>query len=347
MSSPRRRRPRPNAVKFTVFVVCMLVVNAALVAVFHPFHGGGRDEYTAVFVDVSGLRAGDKVRLAGVPVGSVGSVEMDRRHRVHVRFAVDKGQPLTTTTRAVVRYQNLVGDRYLELQQGDTVGTPLADGATLGPDRTVPALNLDALLGGFRPLFQALDSDQINRLTSSLLTIFQGQGGTVAELLRRIGSVTSTLADRDQVIGQVIDNLDTALGTISAKGDQFDATLTTLQQLVSGLAADRGILGQAVTSIDGATASFAGLLTATRPDIAGTLGQLDASLTPVVNHRDEFDGLLQRMPGNYRKLVRTGAYGSFFNFYLCGLQIKVTGADGRPVTANLIDQKTGRCAWPR
>lgn len=344
MSSPRHR-PRPNAVKFTVFVLCMLVVNAALVAVFHPFHGGGRNEFTAEFTDVSGLRSGDKVRLAGVQVGSVGAVTMDRRHLVHVQFEVDKGQPLTTTTRAVVRYQNLVGDRYLELQPGETAGTPLADGATIGPDRTAPALNLDALMGGFRPLFQALDSDQINRLTSSLLTIFQGQGGTVADLLSRIASVTSTLADRDQVIGQVIDNLNTTLGTIAAKGDQFDATLTTLQQLVSGLSSDRDILGQAVTSINGATASVAGLLTATRPDIAGTLGELDASLTPVVNQRDELDGLLQRMPGNYRKLVRTGAYGSFFNFYLCGLQIKVTGADGRPVTANLIDQKTGRCAW--
>ncbi|MQY24220.1 MCE family protein [Nocardia macrotermitis] len=331
------------AVKLGIFVLVMLAVNGAMVLVFTQVDSGNARTYHAVFADASGMHPGAKVRIAGVPVGSVRAVRYGADHRAHVDFTIDSGDRPTTTTRAAIRYEDLVGNRYLELQRG-TSATPLPPGATIAPPNTAPALDLDALLGGFHPLLQALDPRQVNELSMALLQIFQGRAGTITEVLERVGAVSTTLADRDQVIGRVITNLNTVLGEISSRGDQFGSTLDHLQQLVSGLASDRALIGRAVGTLDRATETFAGLLTDVRPDLAATINGMDTALTPSVNHINDLDGVLNQLPDDYRKLTRTGAYGSFFNFYMCGLSFKLTGPDGKPTVVQMTDQKTGRCA---
>ncbi|TQF67011.1 MCE family protein [Rhodococcus spelaei] len=332
------------AVKFGIFVVVMVLVNAGLILVFGQIRGGGANTYAAEFVNVSGLKSGDKVRIAGVPVGAVSSVAFGENHRAQVEFTVDSGDTLTVATRAAVRYQDLVGNRYLELLDGPRGAEPLPEGETIPIDRTAPALDLDALLGGFRPLFQALDPEQVNALSMSLLEVFQGQSGTVSSVLAHTGSITNTLADRDELIGRVIGNLDGVLSELRGRGGQFSDTLDHLQQLVSGLASDREVIGTAVTSVNTATGTLADLLTEVRPNLAGTVSRLDTSLEPLIEQQGELDRIFASMPSNYRQLIRVGAYGSFFNFYLCGIALKVDGADGKPMTVNLADQKTGRCA---
>ena len=75
-------------------------------------------------------------------------------------------------------------------------------GGTIPMERTEPALDLDALVGGFRPLFRALDPDKNNNIAQSIITIFQGQGGTINDIRDQTGQLTSALADRDQAIGR-------------------------------------------------------------------------------------------------------------------------------------------------
>lgn len=345
MTEPVGRRRVPGyAVKFGAFVAVMVLVNAGLVLVFGQIRGGGSTAYAAEFTSASGLGPGDTVRIAGVPVGSVASVELGDDRRAHVTFDVADGNTLTVATRAAVRYQDLVGNRYLELLDSPGTAEPLAAEGVIPTSRTAPALDLDALLGGFKPLFQALDPEQVNQLSMSLLEVFQGQSGTVGSVLAHTGSITNTLADRDELIGRVIENLDGVLAELRGRGGQFGDTLDHLQRLVSGLGADRDLIGGAVDSVNTATGTFADLLADTRPNIAGTLTELSTSLDPVVEQQSELDRIVSSMPSNYRQLVRIGAYGSFFNFYLCGIAMKVDGANGAPMTVDLIDQKTGRCA---
>ena len=120
---------------------------------------GPSRSYTALTTDASGLASGDVVKVAGVRVGQVDSVDISRGNGegngegnvVAVRFHVDSAQQITSATRLFVRYENLLGDRYLELQQDPGEGTPLASGAEIPADRVTPALSLDVLLNGFRP----------------------------------------------------------------------------------------------------------------------------------------------------------------------------------------------------
>lgn len=73
-----------------------------------------------------------------------------------------------------MRYLNLIGDRYLELKRGDS-DRKMPSGGTIPVERTEPALDLDALIGGFRLLFRALDPEKVNNIARSIITVFQGR----------------------------------------------------------------------------------------------------------------------------------------------------------------------------
>lgn len=333
-----------TTVKLLIFTLVMALVFAGLVIVFSQMRFAREYGYHAVFTSSSGMLPGSKVRIAGVPVGSVSSVKVGKDHLAHVEFDVDRKYRLLTSTRATVRYENLVGDRYLELLEGPGTNEVLPDGGTIDKDKTAPALDLDMLLGGFRPLLRGLDPAQVNDLTSALLQIFQGQGGTLVSLLNSGGSFAKTLADRDELIGNVINNLNTVLATIDQRGDQFATTLAELQRLVSGLAADRDPIGDALPRIAGATRDLTGLLQQARPDLRSTIEQTGRLSTNLDNGSDTIQWVLDKLPDTYKKLIRIGAYGSFLQLYVCGTNLIVDGPNGQPMQVNLPGkQTTGRC----
>src|SRR6195952_2817929 len=232
----KRKGITGTTVRVVLFTAMCLVFMFALVTVFGQFRFDSRTTYSAVFTNVSGLKGGNFVRIAGVEVGKVKDMTLHRDGTVTVVFAIDKKLNLTEGTEAAVRYENLIGDRYLSLEEGPGSVRRLQPGETIPLARTSPALDVDALIGGFRPLFRALDPDQVNALSGELLKVFQGQGGTVSSVLAQTSALTTTLAGRDQLIGQVITNLDTVLGTFAARDDQFSDGLDKLSTLTQGLA---------------------------------------------------------------------------------------------------------------
>lgn len=332
------------AVKFGIFVVVMGLLTVCLFAIFGQYRSGSTNGYSAVLIDASRLKAGDSVRVAGIRVGTVDKVSLQPDKTVLVSFDADRTAALTNGTRADVRYLNLVGDRYLDLTTGPGASTILAAGAQIPVERTSPALDLDLLLGGLRPVTQGLDPHDVNALTQSLLQVLQGQGGALQSLFSHTSSFTADLADNDQIVQQLIDNLNTAIGTLTKSGDQFAATVDRLHSFVGQLAADRDPVGAAITALDTGTASLASLLTSSRRPLAATVDQLSRLAPNLDALKDHLDVSLQKAPENYRKLARLGAYGSFFNYYLCGVAVRVTDLQGRTAMFPWMRQETGRCA---
>ncbi|MEU8895949.1 MCE family protein [Nocardia sp. NPDC048505] len=331
-------------IKFGVFAAVMLVLSGVLLVVFSNYRSGSADVYAADFTDSSGLRAGDTVRIAGVRVGTVRDVRLRADHQVTVEFEADRGIVLTHGTRAAIRYLNLVGDRYLELGEGPGSTEILRPGARIPAERTMPALDLDLLLGGLKPVIQGLNARDVNTFTWSLLEILQGKEGTMDSLLARTGSFATTLAENGTVIQQLIDNLDTVLRTLARDGGQFGTTIDRLEQLVTQLAQDRDPIGAAVTALENGTASVADLLTRARPPLAGTVDEL-ARLAPALDaDRLTLEQALQRAPENFRKMARTGTYGNFIQYYLCSLTVRVNDPSGAVVVLPAVTQDTGRCA---
>ena len=338
---------RATAVKLGIFTTVMILILTGLVVVFSEYRSGDFERYNAHFADVSGLESGDKVRIAGVEVGQVGRVALAEENTARVRFTVAGNQVVHESTEAVVRYENLTGDRYLELRRGEGSQAPLEPGGTLPLSQTSPALDLDALLGGFRPLFRALDPAQVNDLSASIIQVFQGEAGTVQDLLASTSSLTRALADRDQLIGDVITNLNSVLTTVADNQDNVDSIVDDLQQLVSGLAANADPIAESVSRLNDASANMTTLLADVRPSLREDIAQIDRVAT-LVNDDEEFvENVIHRLPSDFEKMGRLGVYGSFFQFYLCGVIVQITNpATGQPVYLPQFEQTTGRCAFP-
>lgn len=330
--------------KFSAFAAVMIVLTAALFLMFGQYRSGSGNTYTAVFTDVSRLKSGDTVRAAGIQVGTVRDIRLTAGEQVVVRFDADRNVPLTTATRAAVRYLNLTGDRYLELvdQPGSTRLLP--EGSQIPVDRTAPALDLDLLLGGLKPVISSLNPEDVNGLSNALLQIFQDQGSSLDSLLSQSASFTTSVADKSEIIQQVIDNLHVVTERLAKHGDQFSGALADLEQLVSGLAGDRDTVASAIESLSAGTRSLAQLLGSTRQPLRGSLSQLDTLTSNLVADLPKIDDALQRAPGNYRRLQRLGSYGAWLNYYLCGVQVRVTDLQGRTAVFPWIKQETGRCA---
>ena len=182
---------------------------------------GDKSDYPAVFTDVTGLIEGDDVRIAGVRVGEVTGIEVkgdegDERNQAVVRFRIDRTVVLTEGTTALIRYRNLIGQRYVALAQEQGGGR--AAGRRRDPDRahrrrrsTSPSCST----GSSRCSPRSTPQD-VNQLAYEIIQVLQGEGGTIEHLLPHTASLTSTLADRDAVIGRTIDNLNQVLGTVDA-----------------------------------------------------------------------------------------------------------------------------------
>jgi phospholipid/cholesterol/gamma-HCH transport system substrate-binding protein len=336
---------RGTSVKFGVFALVMVALTGFIFLIFGQYRGGSSATYSAVFADASQLKSGDSVRVAGIRVGTVKDVALNGANVV-VDFDADRDVSLTIGTKAAVRYLNLVGDRYLELIDAPGSTRLLPAGSQIPLDRTEPALDLDLLLGGLKPVIQGLNPQDVNALTSSLIDIFQGRGDTLQSLMSKSSSFTNALADNGEVIEQLIDNLNTVVATLAKDGDQFTAAIDQLEKLVTGLADDRDPIGTAIDSLNSGTASIADLLTNVRQPLNGMVDQLNRAAPLLDGDKERLDAQIQRLPDNYRKLIRLGSYGGFLNYYICGITVRVTDLQGRTAVFPWIKQETGRCAEP-
>ncbi len=316
------RVPVGPLVKFLTFALVVALATTVLGLTIANAQGGARTGYRASFTDASGLLPGDDVRIAGVVVGSVDKVAIVDRRMAEVDFSVDAAQPLPASVTAAIRYKNLIGQRFLALGQGaGAPGALLRPGDTIPAWRTTPPLNLSTLFNGFQPLFAALDPEQVNRLSMEIVQVLQGEGGTVESLLTSTASLTAAIADRDQVIGQVIgqviDNLNQVLQTINSRDDQLTALITTLRRLVAGLAADREPIGRAISSIGDLTQVTAGFLDDGRPSLKAEIAPLGDLSTQLDAGGPTIEKFLRTAPGKLNTIARAASYGSWFQFYLC------------------------------
>ncbi|EPQ78404.1 MCE-family protein [Mycobacterium marinum MB2] len=333
-------------IKFGAFAAVMIVLTVFLFFIFGQYRTGSTNGYSALFNDVSRLKPGETVRIAGVRVGTVNSVSLRTDKKVLVKFDADRNIVLTTGTRAVVRYLNLVGDRYLELVDGPGSTKTLPAGSQIPIERTAGALDLDLLLGGLKPVTQGLNPQDVNALSASLIQIFQGEGSTLESLLSKTSSFTNALADNNETVQALIDNLNVVVDTVNREGTKFSGAIDRLERLISALSQDRDTIGAAITALDNGTTSIADLLGRARAPLAGTVDQLNRLAPLLDKDKNLIDISLQKLPDNYRKLTRLGSYGAWFPYYLCGLALRVSDLQYRTVEVGITHQVTGRCAEP-
>ena len=309
----------PLVIKSLVFIIATVLATSVLASTIRNSGTGGGTTYTAIFSDATSLNLGDDVRMAGVKIGSVASIEIANHRQAKVTFDIEHGIGLNVGTTAALNFRNLVGQRYIALQQGNAIGARLSSGHTFGTDATSPALDLTMLFNGFQPLFQLLSPKDVNNLSAQIVSVFQGEGATVDNLLTTTASLTSTLAAKDEVIGVIIDNLNGVLTMVNARSGALTTTIDTLQRLVTGLAGDRSAIGSTIDGLGELTVHVAALLQDGRAPLKDSISSLDTLSGNLADAEPVLNEFLQTLPTKLDAIGRTASYGSWINFYLCSI----------------------------
>ncbi|MGH3435697.1 MAG: MCE family protein [Sciscionella sp.] len=332
--------------KLIIFTVVTVLATGVLVFTIANINFNGTTDYKARFTDVTALHTGDEVRIAGVVVGKVQSINIVDKNDAEIGFSVQKDVKLPKSVTAAVKYKNLVGQKYIALDQG--TGDPnatLPPGGVIGLNHTKPALDLTHLFNGFRPLFAALNPNDVNKLSYEIIQVLQGEGGTVDTLLAHTASLTSTIANKDDVIGKVINNLNSVLTTINARTPQLSHLIVTVQQLVSGLAADRKPIGDAISTLAQLAPSVSGLLQQARGPLKADISNLGALTSNLNDSQDVVQHFIQHLPKKLDALIPAASYGSWFNFFLCSTSasVAVPPVINNPIKLDLPASSAARC----
>jgi phospholipid/cholesterol/gamma-HCH transport system substrate-binding protein len=171
-------------------------------------------------------------------------------------------------------------------------------------------------------LFAGLNPGQINELSGQLIDVLQGQTSAVRHLVDSVGSFTSTIGDRSQLVTQVVTNLNSVLGEVATRKDSLGQLVTELSGLVDGLSKQDTQVLDAADRIDRFARSASGMLVRARHDLTPTLQGLSTSARELNKHATTLDQALAALPGHYAHIQDTASYGSFFNFFLCGIRIQ-------------------------
>lgn len=336
------KRTSGDLVRLLIFIAVTTLATGVLVVVIGNITFQSTHSYKAIFSDVNGLNSGDDVRIAGVRVGSVEGIKIINRTEAEVSFSVADSATVNKSETATIRYRNLVGQRYVSLAEGPGSPGPLPKGGTIPISQTFPALDLTTLFNGFKPLFAALTPEDVNRLSYEMIQVFQGEGNNLNGLLQTTASITSTLANRDAVIGSLITNLNDVVGTIAQRNTQFNGLITQFQAFIRGLAQDRNALLGPLNSISNLTTQTADLVGGIRPGFVQDIKGLRALAGNLNRNAALIDKELQILPIKLNKVGRTGEYGSVFNFYLCQMQGHIIGL-GLNIPLNINQPNQPRC----
>jgi phospholipid/cholesterol/gamma-HCH transport system substrate-binding protein len=155
--------------------------------------------YSALFTDATGVFVGDRVRLSGVEVGRVEGLELvddGDRKLARLEFTVEEHVPVYRDAELQLRYENVVGQRYLAIVEKPGKRPEMAEGDTFPVRQTMPALNLTQLFNGFQPLFRALEPQDVNKLSFQLVRAFQGESANLSGLMRDTAQLTGAIADK-------------------------------------------------------------------------------------------------------------------------------------------------------
>jgi len=326
---------RKSLIGLSLFLVSAIVTTSMVFVTLRRDVSGPTNTFTAMFTDVSGLRPGDDVRVAGVRVGRVDSIDLDGT-LAKVTFRIAKDQVLYHNTLAAVTYQNIIGQRYLGLSPGtDGDTTPLADRAQIPLDRTKPSFDIAYLLNGFEPLFSVLDPKQVDNLTTGIVQALQGDSGSVLTLITQTSALAESLAGPDQTLGVVVTNLNNVTSNLAAQNVNLQTVIRQAHDVMVALGNRREQLEASARSINAAVVRLATITDTIYPDIA----ELIRREPGMVAHLSDGDGqarlayLGANLPYLLKGMARVTQEGSYMNAYACNANLTIFAFLSRLVPA--------------
>ena len=318
-------RSRGAAVKFALFAGASILVTGMTWNTLQNSAGGMETvTYFAMFDDASGLRTGDVVRVAGVRAGRVDQIDLVN-NQARVEFRVDRHTTVGRETHVSIKYQNLLGQRFLGLDTAGDPGPALRPQTVIPASRTEDSLDLSRMLNGFAPLLEAINPEDVNAVARSLIEALEGQGPQVKSFLAQFARAANQFDARDEVITSVFDNLTPVLKDISESSSDVDELLEQTGRLMDGLAEQRTVWGPSIGRINRAAGDLATAGDLTMKPIERATRQFVATSDSFLRERALLAQTIRAFPAFADSLGRLGLQGAYLSVYPCHFDPSVPG----------------------
>jgi phospholipid/cholesterol/gamma-HCH transport system substrate-binding protein len=285
-------------VAMALVVGSVIVLNKGLFSSTYPVK--------ARFSNAAGIGKGTQVLLAGVPVGSVGSVKL-AGNSVIATLNVDDGTVLPHDTAAAVQVQTLLGLEDVSLEPLGGWSHPLAAGALIN-NTSVP-VQIYQLQNAAGHLLSATDTKALNTLVEQLATVTQGKQVQVREIINGLDALTTTVNDRSGAVSQLIDAANQVSSTLASHDQDLVGLIDNLNTVVAGLSAHSGQLGSLIDNIDQMAAQTAQLVGKNEPQLNGLLQNLHTVLGVVSKHQLDLAEGLSYLASGIRGFASVGYSG--------------------------------------
>lgn len=283
------------------------------------------DTYTVAgeFTDATGVVSGDPVNLAGVRVGRVTGVQVERGVAV-VSMAIDERHPLPADSTLQVRWRNLLGQRVVEVLPpagAAAEGPALEDGVRLGTDRTQAAADLSMLLNNTEPLVGKLDTAALNRVMGTLAAALEGREASIGQAIENGSELVATLAPRAAALQRSIANLAELLQGIADHDEEVQRFLTSFASTAAVLADQADGLGSTLASTDDLVAVLDSVLEASEEDLDAILTSSTQVLDELVANKDALSEGLRTLNWGVAAIARSTSQGRWWQVYARGVGI--------------------------
>jgi len=299
-----------------VGAVSLAVMAALILAAFRaqdlPLIGGG-DTYHAAFAESGGLKPNDEVRIAGVRVGKVESVELDGDH-VKVTFRVDGDAEFGAETAAAIKVKTLLGAMFLALQPAG--GGQMAEGAEIPVERTTSPYDVVEAFSGLAETSERIDTNQLAQSLTTLADLTRNTPEEFREALDGVSTLSANVAARDEQINSLLQNLDKVSSVLDARDQDIIALMRDSDVLFRALVKRREAVHNLLVSTSQLSRELTLLVQQSRADLKPALTHLESVVQVLNKNEDNIDNSLRLMAPFYRVFANTLGTGPWFDTYI-------------------------------
>lgn len=293
----------------------------------------GEQTYTAQLRDSGGARPGDDVRVDGVKVGSVKSVELDGTH-VKIEFRAGNVK-LGDKSTVAVRSENALGSKYLAVEpagNGNVTSIPLAN--------TDPGYAVSEVLGRLSSTTSEIDVDQVTRSFKSLTKVLQATPKEFSAALAGVSDLSRTISKRDDELGQLLDQASSVSSVLAERSDQIISLITAGNSVFEEIAAQRDRLENLFGEVGRAADQITQLVNDNRATIGKDLTDIKKLAETLNDYRGDLGFVLQTLPKYARSLGEAVGSGPFFQAYIPNLIAPESLANVDSILKSLINSDT-------
>jgi phospholipid/cholesterol/gamma-HCH transport system substrate-binding protein len=314
MSVPFRER-NPVIIGAVSIVVLAALLMAAFRAQDLPLIGGG-DTYYAAFTEAGGLKANDEVRIAGVRVGKVQSVELDGDH-VRVTFRVEGGADFGADTAAAIKVKTLLGAMYLALQPAGS--GQLEEESEIPVERTSSPYDVVEAFSGLAETSEEIDTDQLANSLSTLADLTRNTPEEFRKALDGVSRLSANVAEKDEQINELLGNLERVSTVLDERDQDIIALMEDGDVLFRALVKRREVVHRLLVSTSTLSRELTLLVRQSRTDLKPALTHLENVVDMLNKNEDNLDNSLRLMAPFYRVFANTLGTGPWFDTYIQNL----------------------------